>query len=398
MFSFSRSPITVVRIRRGDTETCHHLSKGKSSWRLRRNGTATRYLPGLADLPPDAEVVEELSLEEVGRMTGLPARSTSVTREPDIWDRILDALEAPAQEVTGRSGRTPEHAPEEGLALKSPAGKIIPATDMRQLYLVLKEFNSLKFHLDMAREATRLPVAERLAQRFRTSVEQFSVYRNVREPFHEGREPFGEREVKEVSSTEDLTSLLVHRMGKVGRVANDAQLSFLFVDREIVPTRTTGRARFWDGRPANHGKRLDWLLANAHDGRPIIAEVKVNDDMNPFYASVQALMYAAEFATHSQVRRLAENYPEEFCFPNDEEDGGEPEPPLDIYLVLCGYNRKSRERRELLRLTESLWKHLMEQPAVTAHIRRTACLEAGLDEEDHLGFTRVIRFPAPGGI
>ena len=392
MFNFNRSSITVIRILRGDTETCYHLSKGKSSWLLRRNGTSTCYLPGLADLPSEAEVLEELTLEKAEEVTGLPARSTSVIKEPGTWDRILDAVEAYSQGVAGPSDRTPEQPPEGGLDRETPEIKIIPATDMRQLYLILKEFNSLKFHLDMAREATRSPVPGRLAQRFRTSVEQFSVYRNVREPFHHGREPFEEREVDEVSSTEDLTSLLVHRMGKVGSVINDAQLSFSFVDREIVPTRTTGKARFWDGRPANHGKRLDWLLANAQDRQPIIAEVKVNDDMNPFYASVQTLMYAAELATHSQARRLAENYANQFRLPNGEEDNDELEPPVDVYLVLCGYNRRSRERREILRLTETLWKYLMEQPAVTAHIRRAACLEASLDDEGKLGFTKLFRY------
>lgn len=397
MFDFSRSPITVVRIRRGDAEACYHLSKGKSSYILRRNGTATRYLPSLADLPDDAEVVEELSLEEVSRITGSPVRNMSIKREPDTWDEVLDTLEALPQDLAGRSDRTTEQAPDEGLAPKSSAGKVIPATDMRQLYLVLKEFNSLAFHLDMAREATRVPIPIRLGQRFRTSVEQFSVYRNVREPFHDGREPLEQREVKEVTSTEDLTSLLVHRMGKIGSVANDAQLSFAFVDREIVPTRTTGRAKFWDGRTANHGKRLDWLLANAEDGRPIIAEVKVNDDMNLFYASVQSLMYAAEFATGSQVRRLTWNYPDQFQIPSGIEDDGEPEPLVDVYLVLCGYNRRSRERREILKLTETLWEHLMEQPTVTAHIRRAACLEADRQDEGNLRFTKLFRFPPAGG-
>ena len=47
---------------------------------------------------------------------------------------------------------------------------------------------------------------------------------------------------------------------------------------------------------------------NREDRRPIIAEVKVGNDMNPFYALIQTLMYAAELATFNQATRLQQHY------------------------------------------------------------------------------------------
>jgi hypothetical protein len=80
-------------------------------------------------------------------------------------------------------------------------------------------------------------------------------------------------------------------------VIDNPELNFSFVDRELVPTRTTHERFFENGEPANCFRRLDWLLANAQDRLPIIAEVKVRNDKNPFSALVQLLMYAAELVT-----------------------------------------------------------------------------------------------------
>ena len=51
----------------------------------------------------------------------------------------------------------------------------------------------------------------------------------------------------EISGTTKLTELLRHQCAGIGNIANAPELSFTYVD-QIIPTRTTGGARFSDGR------------------------------------------------------------------------------------------------------------------------------------------------------
>lgn len=118
-----------------------------------------------------------------------------------------------------------------------------------------------------------------------------------------------------------------------------------------------------------------------------MAEVKVGNDKNPFYGLIQTLMYAAELVTFNQTTRLTNHYPQ-LQFPEVINDGI---PALDIYLVLCNYNWRSDVRTGIIEVTERLCESLMEEPAITSHIRRIACLECSMKEE-RLRFTRLFRF------
>jgi hypothetical protein len=387
-FNFNDDKVTVVRTEEGGAGKWYHLSKGQANWYLRRHGTKTRYQPGLLDLAEDARVVREMTLSEVAQATGYRAGDLSVEKASEEWDRILDALETPAHDSVGHGPPPVGPAVEDGLGGGHGAERIIPVTDMRCLYMVLQDFTSAEFHLSMAREAERAPVAKKLAERFRESVEQFSDYCNPHEPFYPARHELDNPgQVREIDGTYTLTGVLVHQHGGIGEVENDPGLNFRYVDREIVPTRTTGRARFADGRSAICGKRLDWFLQNSTDRRPIVAEVKVGNDKNPFYALIQTLMYAAELVTFNQTTRLTNHYPQ-LQFPEVTNEGI---PALDIYLVLYNYNWRSDVRTGIIEVTERLCESLMEEPAITSHIRRIACLECSMKEE-RLHFTRLFRF------
>ena len=394
-FEFSEEKRTVVRLRQGDATACYHLSKGLAHWILRRHGTGTSYRPGLLDLPPGTEVIEELTLDQVQQHTGYPAKTTSVVKDSGTWDGILAALGLP---LAGDNENDAAVAPAPPLAQPPEAEgmgrRIIPATDMRHLYMVLKDFSSAEFHAAMAREAERAPVPRRLAERFRTSVDQFSVYCNVEESFYPDDRPDVPQpaDLQEIESTYALTGLLLHQCSRIGEVVNAPELSFTYVDREIIPARTTGGAVYADGRPAVTGKRLDWLLATRRDHHPIIAEVKVGNDMNPFYALVQMLMYAAELVTLNQARRLIRCY-EALQIAGLDGLGDNDLPSVDLYLVLCDYNQRSPVRGELFEVTERLCECLMEEPAATSHIRRIACLDAHLDDQGHLRFSQLFHYP-----
>jgi hypothetical protein len=312
-----------------------HLSRGRTHWVLRNfstaDGTGVTYQRGLVDYPVlPVRIIEDLSFDEVQQRTGKSPHRLSVYREADRrqWREILDTLSHSAHHV-GQS-LAPTLVP--------------PVTDMYALYSVLLDFNKRDFQLAMVREAARPPVCERLAQRFRASVEQFSHYNNSNEPFR----PDNRAELHaQCTGTHKLTHLLIANCEGLGTVSNDSDLDFVFVDREINPARATASVP---------GKRLDWLLANKNDKRLIVAEVKCKNDRNPFVALVQALMYAAELVTDSQRTRLAQHYPERFSFPDDDDSA-----VADIYIVLDGYDWENNEFVRLFAATQRICKTLMAE-------------------------------------
>lgn len=168
------------------------------------------------------------------------------------------------------------------------------------------------------------------------------------------------------------------------------ELSFSFVDREVALARTTGNAVFENDERSIRVRRPDWLLANAHDRLPILAEVKVGNDKDPFYALIQLLMYAAELATPTQMTRLQRHYPDRFAAPaSDKTAHG---PVLDAYIVLSNYNSRSGIRQEILDTTNQLCQRLVGEKAISTYIRRIACLDVTLDEGRKLRFRKLYSY------
>jgi hypothetical protein len=124
---------------------------------------------------------------------------------------------------------------------------------------------------------------------------------------------------------------------------------------------------------------MDLLLANRKDKFPIVGEVKVTTDKDPFFALVQSLMYAVELTTESQRGRLTSAYGSRLSFP----DKG---PFADIYLILVSYPRDD-DRSELLRLTSQLAESLLAPESFTSGIvRRIVCIETDDAEKDEVAF------------
>ena len=88
--------------------------------------------------------------------------------------------------------------------------------------------------------------------------------------------------------------------GAAREVAPTPALAFRYVDRELSPLRTTS-----DNRSAR--RSLDLLLANANDGLPIYAELKIGADKPSYSALVQILALAADLLPASQRERLQQH-------------------------------------------------------------------------------------------
>lgn len=279
--------------------------------------------------------------------------------------------------------------------MDSPAPKI-PLTQLRHLYGMFDLFSSLESHRAMAQEVLRDKNPGVLADMFRRSVERFRAYTNIGEPFYPERPPRRElpdpTRIDGIGGTLALTSLL--KAAGAAEVVDHPELSFGFVDREIVPARTTGNAAFEDDERSTRVRRLDWLLAGTRDRLPIIAEVKVGGDKDPFYALIQLLMYAAELATPAQRARLERHYPGRFAFPAAAGEADESGPVLDVYIVLSGYNPRSGVRQQILETTNQLCRRLVAEPGVARYVRRIACLDVGLGSGNQLRFGTVFSHTA----
>lgn len=258
---------------------------------------------------------------------------------------------------------------------------------MRALHGVFDLYSSTRCHLCLAQEALRDNNPRILAERFGNSVEHFSRYSNIDESFYDNARISlpNHTQLNAINGTIALTAFL--QGNAIHQVNNQPILSFRYVDREIVPARTTGRACFENGEPSTNCRRPDLLLANSTDGFPIIAEVKVNNDRNPFYALIQLLMYAAELATENQIARLQRHYPNQFRSStiSDKQSG----PVVDLYIILCNYNPRSRIGQEILRVTDQLCERLVEEEGISNFIRRIACLDVKLTEERTLSFSSL---------
>ena len=188
---------------------------------------------------------------------------------------------------------------------------------------------SQKERLQEAKDLCEKP--ETLAKMFEEDVEAFASYDNEGVPFHSADKNRDKTSFSPKSKTRVVAQSLITLMdGETVEVAGRPDLNFRYVDREIVSARTpkaTFRTTDDKVRSADTLPKLDLLLANAGDGTPIVGELKVGDDRDPFYALIQALAHAAMLVTDNQTNRLRAQYPDTFS--QDFEK-------VDVYVVLVG--------------------------------------------------------------
>ncbi len=285
---------------------------------------------------------------------------------------------------------------------------IVPATPIVQLYDELHQPGiGHERRLSRARDFVADP--SDLATKFGDSIAALQGYRSE-EAFYASRKHY---EIGDVSATS--TTDLALRIRDAGglqprpndepapRVAANASapgvlevpadaLACEYLDRELVPTRTTGRATH-EGTAV----RLDLLLRHATDRTPIVAEVKRTSnadplrphrvpasDKDPFSALIQVLACIAQLSTRAQYERLARWGSTETRGQNDYPAPADlaayETPTFDAYVVL--HNRpQGTFIPDLEAETERLATLLLAQPPVAKHVRRIACLLTTLDAD-----------------
>jgi hypothetical protein len=313
-----------------------------------------RTFPGQMSPNPAAAIVR-LSPQQFRKLTGVPMPAIS---EVDSWQQIFCDLNQLDSEIISKCVSPPLP---------------IPRTTMRKLFEKCRANTSLDEQVHWADQLT----AGELASAFIKSIDEFKGYRNT-EPFY----PSTRRILPVLSTNQPIRSsrdlaIVLNAQGPA-KVVNDPCLNIRYVDYEVVPARTTGGAKYDDGKEGRTWVRLDLLLLADN---PVIAEVKLRSDKNPFYALVQALTCAAELATPAQRDRLQRRrYPQLLT-----------KAPFEIYTIVYEPNRNGEDWRRLLLRAEEMCRELISMPIIRKYIDRFAILELLEPNNGIVSFKRVFK-------
>lgn len=148
-----------------------------------------------------------------------------------------------------------------------------------------------------------------------------------------------------------------------------------YVDRELECLRTPA-----DDEPEGTGDarapfKLDQLLATPDERRPVLAEVKINDDEDAVYALVQVLAAAAYLSSPAQRHCIRLHYGSWLDLPG----AG---PYFDLRVVLFrdrGHPLKGA-RIDCLQRATSLAATLVHRPEVAAVVREIVFVESWLED------------------
>jgi hypothetical protein len=266
--------------------------------------------------------------------------------------------------------------------------RIIPVTPIWRRYQDLRT-SAQRDRLKEAQWLLQYP--EVLANEFAESVMHFASYANSEEAFYPPERAKRRYDEGGINRTNDLVLRLEHqqrlaptdapnRMNKhdAGTTVTDVPARLLacdYVDRELLVQRTTSPARWEDGSSNGGGLRLDVLLADSADRTPIVGELKLPGDMDPFFALVQALACAAHLATRPQYERMRRHltrgkFPDLTAAPR-----------LDVWVLFLeapahrpGQSPKGRYMANLQSAAEALAPLLLAQDAIQHSVRRIAGL------------------------
>jgi len=152
-------------------------------------------------------------------------------------------------------------------------------------------------------------------------------------------------------------------------VDGDPCMTLSYVAREVCPTRTPASQT---GRSVS----TDLILRDHVSGRPVVAELKIGRDKDPFTALVQVLAAAAQLAPPAQRARLRTL---DAALPGWSED-----PRLEVVVLLAEFPVRNRHRWEQLAYASRLSVALEQHPEVREHLSRIRFLQIFRDGTDRV--------------
>jgi hypothetical protein len=269
----------------------------------------------------------------------------------------------------------------------------IPYPRLTQRYVKLKDRASAE-RLEQATQVT----TPQLVEEFLESAEAFSTF-STDDPFF----PESRTDDHKNHKSDNRTFGWAMAMKATGRVpvTGDDELTFRYAEREIIPTRTKPGRTFVGGE----GKhvRVDLVLANAATGRPIVGELKIASDKDPYTGLVQALAGAAQLVSKSQRRRLSKlNDPSAPTCSRGEPSASssspasiEQEPLVDVYVLLGNFPQRGRDRFKQLDRAVKLAAALETDVALADYLGRIRILAVKRDEQGALTVTTELPATKP---
>ena len=220
--------------------------------------------------------------------------------------------------------------------------RLVPATAMGGRYLeVHAKAEPPRVWKRGERTAHQRSLAERdleaidsLAGDFIQSVERFEGYQPRDQAFYDERDPDALKGW--LDQGDPTTDRLAARIERDGVETQSPLPALTYIDRELVPSRTTGPAHF--EHPEGTKIRLDLLFSIK--GQPVVAEVKALGDENAYYALIQGLAACAQLAPSAQRKRLRKRY-------GDLKVDG----PVQLWIVLANHNSRGRDKAALLTIS-----------------------------------------------
>ncbi len=264
---------------------CHFSQKG-DTLKLRRIVDGVIY-----ELDSEnSEIEERYTLAKCKQL--LPKQDSYAIGATHVWADILSLL--------NDGKRLPETDVE---AAPTDEPTLVPVTRLRKYYQSMKVLEKAFFAAIAEMYEKKPSLLEKL---WNDSRQQFLAYENQKAWGQSKREslPRFTGPLSDVSSTNEFTTFFMnHGLTDSG---------YEYVSREINPWNTR-QGVFATGLRATKTGRggMDLLLRSA-DGLPVVAEVKVRDDKNCFFALLQALTYAVELSTPNQIKRLQLTFPDAF--------------------------------------------------------------------------------------
>lgn len=234
--------------------------------------------------------------------------------------------------------------------------KNIPITKLRNFYESLAKLGlATATQLSIIEDINRKEKYMRLISLYTESKKHFAEYENIDEPFLPDdlrhRKPLPEN-VKTISSTQGVISVFQERNPKID--VDDSGYNFEYTQRE-VPTYRTTNAKYKIGIKNRSGTGgIDFIGLNIDKNLPILGEIKVGGDQNPFYALIQSLTYLSELSTTNQIKRINKYK----LFGNIPDLTDE----TSFYLYILLVNAISSDKKEeLLSKTQTLAKTLTKR-------------------------------------
>ena len=238
---------------------------------------------------------------------------------------------------------------------------LIPQTSLRRFYETLRKlFTGIEITTLMVNFLSDRGRSRNLSKLFDDSVRHFRRYENFAEGFHARDNNLPRAIDRYIGEPRNFANCLQARLRSYSRnglplTVTDGETAWQvkYVDYEISPYRTTGRAAMEDGRVGVSGVGgMDLLLVDDSGDRPIpiIGEIKADSDRDLFLALIQSLVYTVEIGSGTQLERLKTFYPNSFeTLANDSQ--------VDIYLLFEGKTDEVALFDEALDLARQLFTY-----------------------------------------